>query len=49
MCHDRVTACCVTAHTVMADFSGWSGKGGLFIAGQISQLMLADCECLMDL
>lgn len=45
MCRDRVTACSVTADAVTAGFSGWSGRGGLFIARQISQLLLAGCEC----
>lgn len=39
----------ILAHANVAGFSGWSGKGGLFIARDISQPRHTDCECLMDL
>lgn len=40
---------CVLCDSTCQCGSGWSGKGGLFIARAISQPKHADCECLMDL
>lgn len=49
LCHGPVPVCHGMAHANVAGFSGWSGKGGLFIARDISQPRHTDCECLMDL